>query len=163
MKKLVIPCSACQANSCSPGPVAAQADLHVAAPVDVAVADEPVHRRPVRDLDAEHLLAGVRVRVEVDEGDRAVHRGHCLDVRLGDRVIAAEDDRDRARRDDLTDDALDRGVISGRIRRDDGRVAEVDDAELRDRVEPRLQVRPRRTARGANRPRAEPRARAGPR
>ena len=55
-------------------PVAAQADLDVARAVDVPVAHEPVHRRPVRDLDAEDLLAGVRVRVEVDERDRPVLR-----------------------------------------------------------------------------------------
>ena len=53
-------------------PVAAQADLDVAARVDVALLDEPVHRRPVRDLDAEDLGAGVGVGVEVDEADRAV-------------------------------------------------------------------------------------------
>ena len=84
----------------------------------------------MRDLDAEDLLAGVGMRVEVDERDRAVHRGDRADVGLGDRVVAAEHDRDRACSDDLPDDSLDRRVIAGRIGGDDGRVAEVDDAEL---------------------------------
>ncbi len=37
------------------GPVAAQPDLDVARSRDVPVADEPVHRRSVRELDAEDL------------------------------------------------------------------------------------------------------------
>ena len=57
----------------------------------------------MRDLDSEHLLAGVGVRVEVDEADRAVLRSAGADVRLGNRVVAAEDDRDRSRRKHLTD------------------------------------------------------------
>ena len=78
------------------GPVAAQADLHVAARVDVPCFDEPEHRRPVRELDAEDLAPGVRVRVEVDEADRAAAGGDGADVRLGDRVVAAEHDRQQA-------------------------------------------------------------------
>ncbi len=141
------------------GPVAPETDLHVARTVDVTVAHEPVHRRPVRDLDAEDLLAGIRMGVEVDEGDRPVHRRNRLDVGLGDRVVAAEDDRDRARRDDLPDDSLDRRVIAGRIGGHDGRVTEVDDAELRDRIEAGLQMRAWRAAGGANGARPEPGAR----
>ena len=49
-------------------------------------------------------VARVRVRVEMDERDGAVDRCDRLDVGLGDRVVAAEDDRDRAGRDDLADD-----------------------------------------------------------
>ena len=79
-------------------PVAAEPDLRVATWIDVAVANEAVHRRPVRDLDAEHLRAGVRVRVEVDEPDRAVARGDGPDVRLGDRVVSSEDRRGSTRR-----------------------------------------------------------------
>ena len=51
-------------------PVAAQADLDVAARVDVALLDQAPHRGAVRDLDPEDLLAGVGVGVEVDEADR---------------------------------------------------------------------------------------------
>ena len=54
-----------------PGPVAAQPDLGVALRIDVALLDQPVHRRPVGDLDAEDLGAGVGVGVEVDQADRA--------------------------------------------------------------------------------------------
>ena len=53
-------------------PVAAQADLGVAAPVDVAVVDQLLHEGAVRAPDAEDLRAGVGVGVEVDDADRAV-------------------------------------------------------------------------------------------
>ncbi len=53
-----------------PGPVAAQPDLRVTRAVDRARLDETEHRRAVRALDAEHLAAGVGVRVEVDQPDR---------------------------------------------------------------------------------------------
>ena len=75
MKKLVIPCSRLPRELRLARPVAAQADLDVARAGRRARLDEPVHRRPVRDLDAEDLRAGVGVRVEVDEADRAVARG----------------------------------------------------------------------------------------
>ena len=48
-------------------PVAAQPDLRVARGVDVAGFDEAEHRRAVGALDAEHLGARVRVRVEVED------------------------------------------------------------------------------------------------
>ena len=123
----------------------------------MAVAHEAVHRRPVRDLDAEDLLARIGMGVEVDESDRAVNRHDRLHVRLGDRMITAEHDRNRTRSDDLPDDALDRCMVSRRIRGHDRGVTEVDDAKLRDRIEARLQVRPGRTARRADGARPEPR------
>ena len=55
-------------------PVAAQADLRVAARVEVALVDQAADERAVRELDAEDLGAGVRVGVEVDDADRAVRR-----------------------------------------------------------------------------------------
>ena len=55
-------------------PIATQADLRIATTVHMSVADEAIHRRPVRDLDAEDLFARVRVRVEVDEADGPVRR-----------------------------------------------------------------------------------------
>ena len=88
-----------------------------------------------------------------------MHRGDRPDVGLGDRVVAAEDDRDRAGGDDLRDDALDRRVIAGRVGGNDRGVAEVDDPELGDRVDPRLEMRARRAAGGADRARPEPGAR----
>ena len=65
-------------------PVAAQADLDVSPWLDVPLFDEPVHRRPVRDLDAEDLRARVGVGVEVDEAEPAVPGGAGADIRLGD-------------------------------------------------------------------------------
>ena len=85
------------------GPVAAQADLDVAGRVDVALLHEAEHRRPVRALDAEDLGAGVGVRVEVQEAQRPAAARDRAQRRLGDRVVAAEDDRDRARVGDLPD------------------------------------------------------------
>ena len=85
------------------GPVATQADLHVPLRVDVAVADKPKHRRPVRQLDVEHLCGGIRMRVEMDQSNGTESRCDCLYVGFGDRVVAAEDDRDRAGGDDLAD------------------------------------------------------------
>ena len=55
----------------------------------------------MRELDAEDLVAGVGVGVEVDQADRAAAARERADVGLGDRVVAAEDDRQRAGVDDL--------------------------------------------------------------
>ena len=79
-------------------PVAAQAHLGVAAGIDVARLDEPEHRRAVRELDAVHVTARVGVGVEVEQAQRAVPLRARAHVGLGDRVVAAEHDRDRARR-----------------------------------------------------------------
>ena len=148
MKKLVIPCSRLPGELRLAGPVAAQADLHVARRVDVPGLDEPEHRRPVRELDAEDLAAGVGVRVEVDEADRPVARGDRADVRLGDRVVAAEHDRQqRRRRTTWPTSSLDRRVRARRVGGQHGRVAEVDDPQLLEGVDLRLEVRPGRAAR----------------
>ena len=116
---------------------------------------EPVHRRAVRALDAEHLRAGVGVRVEVQQADGPAPCGDRAHVRLGDRVVAAEDDRDRARVDDLPDHALDRRMRGGCVGRDDGRVAVIDDPQDVERVDLRLEMRPRRAARRTDRARRE--------
>ena len=113
----------------------------------------------MRDLDAEHLGPGVRVGVEMDETERAVLPGAGANVRLRDRVVAAEHDRNRARGDDLADRPLDRFVCSCGVGREHRRVAVVDHPQLSHRVHLRLEMRPRRAARGANRARAEARAR----
>ena len=80
------------------------------------------------DLDAVDLTAGVGVRVEVDEAYGAVLCGAGTDVGLGDRVVAAQDDRDCARGDDLADHALDGRVRRARIAGNDRGVAVVDHA-----------------------------------
>src|SRR5439155_9241807 len=141
------------------GPVAAQADMDVSPWIDVTLLDVPVHRRSVRDLDAEDLGAGVRVCVEMDETERAVPGGAGADVGLGDRVVAAEYDRDRTRGDHLADRALDRLVRPDGVGGEDWGVAVVDELELGHRVDLCLEVRPRRAAGGANRPWAKARAR----
>ena len=136
-------------------PVAAQPDLRVSVCVDVAVADEPIHGRTVGVLHAEDLGACVRVRVEVDEADGTVARRDSAHVRLRDRVVASQNDGDRARGDGLPDRALDLRVRPHGIGRDYCGVAEVDDSELGERVDFRLEMRPGRAAGGADRARAE--------
>ena len=114
----------------------------------------------MRALDAEDLAAGVGVRVEVDEADGAAPGGDGADVRLGDRVVAAEHDRQQAGVDHLADELLDRRVGARRVGGQDGRVAEVDDLQLLEGVDLRLEVRPGRARGGADR--ARPEAGAGP-
>jgi len=95
------------------------------------------------------------VRVEVDQPHRAVLRRARANVGLCDRVVAAEDDRDRTRVDHLTHDALDGGVGGDRIARDDGSVAVVDHAQHAGGVDLRLEVRAPRTTGSADRTRGE--------
>ena len=116
-------------------PVASEPDLHVAPAVHVAVTDEAVHRRPVRDLDAEHLGSRVGVGVEVDEPERAVTRGDRPHVRLRDRVVSSEHHGKRAGVDHLAHERLDRRVRP-RVRRPGSRG--------RRRSRPRAAARPSR-------------------
>ena len=94
----------------------------------------------MRDLDSEDLLARVGVRVEVDEADRAMLRRAGSDVRLRDRVVAAEDDRDRTRCEHLSDRRLDRLVRASGVGGDDGRVAEVDHLQFDKGIDLRLEM-----------------------
>jgi hypothetical protein len=109
----------------------------------------------VRKLDSEHLCGRVGVRVEVDESDRAVDRGAGPDVRFRDRMVASEHDRQSARRQHLPNRPFDRGVRESRVPRDDGCVAEVDDAESDKRVDPDLHTGTGREACAPDSPRAE--------
>jgi hypothetical protein len=143
-----------------PGPVAAEADLRVARAGDRTGLDEPEHRRPVRALDAEHLAARVGVRVEVDQPERPAARRDRRGAGLGDRMVAAERQRDDACVDDLADQPRDRRVRMRRVGGQHRRVAVVDDAQLRERVDARFEVRAGRARRGADRARREPRPRA---
>jgi hypothetical protein len=110
-------------------------------------------------LDAEHLEARVRVGVEVQKTNGAVTRGDCANVRLGDRVVSAEHDGQNSGVDDLADEPLDRLVRSLRIGGNDRSVAVVDDAQLPERVDLRLEMRTRRAARRADRAGREARPR----
>jgi hypothetical protein len=74
-------------------------------------------------------------------------------------VIAAENDWEHARVDDLADRPLD-GIVRARgIGGDDRRVAEVDDPKLAEGVDLRFEVRAGRAARRADRARCEAGAR----
>ena len=75
---------------------------------------------------------------------------------LGNRVVASEHDRDQACIEHLADSGLDRLMGALGVGREYGCVPVVDDPQLRECVDPRLELRPRRTARSANRPRTEP-------
>jgi hypothetical protein len=72
------------------------------------------------------------VGVEVDDPDRPgmADLGDRGRARPGDRVVAAEDDRDRAGRGDLADLAVDERVGPLDPGGDDVRVAGVDDIEV---------------------------------
>ena len=109
----------------------------------------------MRALDAEHLPAGVGVGVEVHHADRPVDGRARAHRRLGDRVVAAEHDRQHARRQHLADRRLDRGVRGAGVGGDHRRVAEVDDPQLRERVDLDLEVRAGRRARAADRARRQ--------
>jgi hypothetical protein len=157
MNRLVMPRSACQANSSSPGPVAAEADLRVARRVDLAVVHQGAHEGSVGELHAEHLFSGVGVSVEVHDADRPA-RGHTrAHARLGNRVVAAQQHGRRAGGEHLPHHALDRGVRTTRVAGQYRRVAEIHDPELREGIHAGLQVRARRTARRADRARREAR------
>ncbi|MCP9486729.1 MAG: hypothetical protein MSC30_12775 [Gaiellaceae bacterium MAG52_C11] len=66
---------------------------------------------PLLGLPAELRRPGpAAAQPDLDIGRPAVHRGDGADVGFGDRVVAAEDDRDRARLGDLADERLDRRV-----------------------------------------------------
>ena len=142
-------------------PVAAQADLDVARRVDDALP----RRAGTSACRARRSTpkTSVPVSVWVSKWTRPTGAVRCragADVRLGDRVVAAEHDRHRAGRDDLADGALDR-----RVRLAPGRPGSPARRRSRRpqhlrRVDPGLEVRPGRAARGADRARAEARARA---
>ena len=100
---------------------------------------------------AEDLRARIGVSLEVDEPDRAVDGRAGPYGRLGDRVVAAEDDGDGIGCEHLPDDRFDRLVRARRVRRDHRRIAEVHDLQLLERVEPRLEVWALRTAGGTDR------------
>jgi hypothetical protein len=94
----------------------------------------------------------------MDEADPARRRARSH-VRLGDRVVAAEDHGKHARRRDIGDGLLDGLVGSDRVGRKHGRVAEIHDAQRFQRVDAGLEVRARREAGGANRARPVARTR----
>jgi hypothetical protein len=113
----------------------------------------------VGELDAEDFPGSVRVGIEMDEPNRPIRFAAGADVRLRDRVVASEDDRQRARGEHLSDGLLDRRVRAGRVGGHDRPVAEVDDAKVAERVDAGFQVTTGAPAGRPNRARAEPRPR----
>ena len=110
------------------------------------------------------IVGRVGVGVEVDDPDRArpADLGDRRGRRPGDRMVAPQDDRDRAGLGDLADLAVDHRVGALRPGRHDVRVARVHDVEHLERLDAELERvdRSRRVLRLADRPRTKPGARA---
>ena len=95
----------------------------------------------MRALDTEHLAPRVGVGIEMNEPDRPATGRDRVDARLGDRVVAAESQRERTRIRDLSDQQLDGSMRRVGIGRHHGGIAVVDDAQDVERVDPRLEMR----------------------
>ena len=149
------------------GPVAAQPDLHEVLAGDPALLDQSAHRLPVRVQVPPLIGAGVGVRVEVDHADASAAtraRATAAALGIGDRMVAAEHDRDRPGARDAEDLLVDHAERALEPCRHDGRIARIDDRQVRVRLGVQLD-RPRvgrapRGRRHPDRPRTEPRARA---
>jgi hypothetical protein len=98
----------------------------------MSVLDEPSHGLRMRDEMADARIAGVVMRVEVndDEVVLAVHVRKPGDVRILDRVIAADDDRDGTGLGDLTHHPPNRRHAALDTELIDRRIAVVDRLEL---------------------------------
>ena len=87
-------------------------------------------RRRVHPLVHVTLL-DVQMAIEMDDPDAAVDVWRDgADVRVSDRVVAAEDDREDALGDDERDGTVDLVKALLEVRRDDEDVAEVDEVQL---------------------------------
>ena len=128
-----------------PGPVAAQPDLQEPVAAERAGLDQPAHRLAVTDQRAELDVAGVGVRVEVDHRDPALAEvlGHARGVGPGDRVVAAEHQRDRARRGHRVDRLLQVAHRPGGVAGEHLDVACVVDPQVPQPVDPQRERRPR--------------------
>ena len=138
------------------GPVAAQADLDVAARVDHAGLDEPVHRRAVRDLDAEDLAA--RCPCACRSGRGRAGRGRAAQARMSGSAIEWSPPSTTGIAPAATTSPTVRSIaacVRDRVRRQHRRVAVVDHPQHGHRVDLRLEVRAGRAARRADRARAE--------
>jgi hypothetical protein len=143
------------------GPVAAQTDLDDVVSTQRTVLDQAPHGRPVRQDYAPQVRRVVRVGVEVDQAEvrRLQARRHGADVRMGDGMIATEDDRDGSRGADLADGHADGGVATGLVGWHDLGIAVVHHRQHLERVHAEVDARPEGTAahvRQADGARAEP-------
>jgi hypothetical protein len=79
-------------------PISADPDLHEMITPHRAGLDQPAHRRSVPVEGAELGIPRIGVRVEVDDADSTETQavGNSGNIWKGDRVVTAEDDRDRA-------------------------------------------------------------------
>ena len=155
----VMPCSSIHSKVSCGRPVAAQADLDEMAAGHRAGLDEATHRCAVAGQVAVDLVGGVGVRVEVHDADVAVavHVGDRGRRRPGDRVVAAEDDRHDAAGRDGVHALADVGVRDLGLAVRAVRVAEVDDLEPVEDLQPEIQViGARLVGGGADGARAEP-------
>ena len=111
-------CSAIQPSVSGPGPVAAQPHLQEPVAAQRAGLDQPPHRLAVAVERAELDVAGVGVRVEVDHRDPAEAEvpGDAGGVGQGDRVVAAEHQRDGAGGRDGVHRLLERAAARARSR-----------------------------------------------
>ncbi len=125
-------------------PVAAQPHLQEPVAAQRARLDQAAHRLAVAVERAELDVAGVGVRVEVDHRDPAEAEvpGDAGGVGPGDRVVAAEHQRDGAGRRHGVDRLLERRVGHLDLPRRHLDVAGVDDAQVLERVDAQRQVRP---------------------
>jgi hypothetical protein len=124
------------------GPAAAQTDLDEVRTAGGTGLDQPPHRRPLAGEVPFDRLGGVGVGVEMDDVDPAPADGgrHGCRRGSGDGVVAPEHDREDAAPRDLHDALTDRGVrgLDEPVRTD--RVAEVDDLELLEDLDPEVEV-----------------------
>ncbi|GAB3863154.1 hypothetical protein GCM10027610_109150 [Dactylosporangium cerinum] len=124
-------------------PVPAQTQLQEAVAAHRAGLDEPAHRLAVPDQGAELGVAGVGVRVEVDHRHPAMTDVPCHagGVRPGDRVIAAEDHRDRTGGRDRVHRVFQHAHRAGRVAGEHLDVAGVVDPQVPQRVDAQRQGR----------------------
>ena len=143
MRTTVIPFSRCHANSDSPGQYPTRPIWTLPAPLDVAVANEAVHRRAVRgELDVEDTPCPCRVCVS--KWTRPTRPCRCRTARTSGSVIEWSPPRITGTAPAATTWPTIRSICAmhaDRIRREDRGIAEVDDAQLGEGIDSRLEMR----------------------
>ncbi len=86
--------------------------------------------------------SGVGMRVELDHAEPSLgmHVGDAQDVGQGDAVVAADDDRDRARRGDVTNEGAHVVVAAHRVPDDDLGVPVVSHLQVLEEVDPGVEM-----------------------
>src|SRR6185312_1584964 len=124
-------------------PVAAQSQLEKPVATARPGFDEPPHRQTVPDEAAELEVAGVGVRVEMDDAHPSptFGPGYARDVRPGHCMVAAEDHRKRVCFRHPLHDVFQSVQRLARLHPRHLDVARVKDAQVLQRVDPQSQVR----------------------